>query len=69
MEDIQEEKSLHDQEQSIQNYDNDDFLPGAFPDDIEPLTGGLEPILPTLDMTPEFSNSMSISDLSKATKA
>ena len=74
--DIQEEEeSSHAQEQSLQNYtrrnyDNDnDFLPRAFPDDTELLTGGLEPTLPTPDRTPEPSNPMSISNMPKATKA
>ena len=69
MEDIQEEEeSPHDQEQSIRNSDNNDFLPGAFPDDTKLLTKGLEPILPTLNITLEPSNPTTISDLPKASK-
>lgn len=73
-EDIQKEQSPRDQEQALQDYmrrgyDNDDFLPRAFPDNTELLTGGLEPTLPTLDMTPEPSNPTSIPDLPRATKA
>ena len=73
MEDTQEEESSCDQEQTLQdytrrNYDNDDFLPGAFSDNAEPMTRGLKPLLPTPDITPEPSNRPSIPDLPKASK-
>jgi len=72
-EDIQEEESPRNQKQSLQgymkrNYNNNDFLLGAFPDDTKLLTGGLKLILPSPDITPEPSNPPSIPDLPKATK-
>ena len=71
--DPQEEEDLQEQERRLQqhtreSYHDDDFLPGTFPDDIETITGGFDPILPTPDMTPEPSSSIPIPRPKNSTK-
>lgn len=64
----QQEEDLYQQEQRLQEqvrretYEQEnDTLPGAFPDDFESITGGYDLILPTSERTPEPSSARPVS--------